>query len=120
MKDEIFCMYRLKNIKIKENLSNEEVLESVLKKVNIPRSSVDYWRIFKKSIDARDKDNVHFVYTIDIDCSDKKYVSKLEKVENVTSTSIEVDFECNIDSPVVVGAGPARIICSIYFSKKWI
>ena len=64
-------MYRLKDIKIRENISNEEVLNRALRKANIPRNLVLSWRIFRKSIDARNKNDVHFVYTIDIDCDDE-------------------------------------------------
>ena len=112
-------MYRLNNIKIRENISNDEVLLRALKKFNIPRSSVDYWRIYKKSIDARDKNDVHFVYTIDIECKDKKVCSKLTQVTEIDSVKIEVDFKSNfIDRPVVVGAGPAGLFAAYTLAKN--
>lgn len=108
-------MYRINNIKIRENISNDEILLRSLKKFNIPRSDVDYWRIYKKSIDARDKNDVHFVYTIDIECKNKKLCSNLIKIDERDFARIDVGFKAKFDNrPVVVGAGPARIICCIY------
>lgn len=108
-------MYRINNVNIRENISDGEVLLRALKKFNIPRSSVDYWRIYKKSIDARDKNDVHFVYTIDIECKDKKLCSNLVEIEEKNSEEIDVNFKVKFDNrPIVVGAGPARVICRIY------
>lgn len=106
-------MYRLKNIKIKDNISDDEVLLRALKKVNIPRSSVDYWRIYKKSIDARDKKNVHFVYTIDIECGEKIADGRLVKVNEHDNLDINVRFKNNMPKrPVVIGAGPSGLFAA--------
>ena len=112
-------MYRLNNIKIRENIQNDEVLLRALKKFNIPRSSVDYWRVYKKSIDARDKNDVHFVYTIDIECNDSKICSKLTQVTETDSANIEVDFRSNFNErPVVIGAGPAGLFAAYELIEK--
>ena len=60
-------MYRLKEIKIRENLSDEEVVKLALRKYRIAEDSINRWRIYRKSIDARNKSDVHFVYTIDVE-----------------------------------------------------
>ena len=70
-------MYRLKDIKIRENILDEEVINRALKKSNISKDKVKSYRIFRKSIDARNKNDVHFVYTIDIEGDDKKEVRGL-------------------------------------------
>lgn len=106
-------MYRINNVKIRENISNDEVLLRALKKVNIPRSSVDYWRIYKKSIDARDKNDVHFVYTIDIECKEKKLCSNLIEIEEKDLAKIEVDFKSKFNNrPIVIGAGPSGLFAA--------
>ena len=112
-------MYRLNNIKIRENISNDEVLLRALKKINIPRNSVDFWRIYKKSIDARDKNDVHFVYTIDIECNDRKIIEKLTEVKTVNFAEIEVDFKSHFkDRPIVIGAGPAGLFAAYTLAKN--
>lgn len=62
-------MMRLQEIKIRENLSDEEVFEKALKKNHIHREDVSSWRIIKKSVDARNKRDVHFVYVFEVELS---------------------------------------------------
>ena len=81
-------MYRLKDIKIRENISDIEVFKRAIKTYGISESKVKRWRIFKKSIDARNKADVHFVYTIDIDTDDSKIISRLTKVDEISFPKI--------------------------------
>ena len=64
-------MLRLENIKIREDLSDEDVVKEACKKYQISFSDVEHFSIFKKSIDARNKDDIYYNYTIDI-----KYTGK--------------------------------------------
>ena len=87
-------MLRLENIKIREDLSEEDVVREACKKYQISFSDVEYYNIFKKSIDARNKEDIYYNYTVDV-----KYTGKGGKVtvpETVSSgdktyTVIEVD-----------------------------
>lgn len=104
-------MYRIENIKVREDLNKEELLQFVCKKYKIDSKNIISWSIFKKSIDARDKADVHYNYTIDIDSTQKIRNAKLieeEKIEliNFNNTSIST-------KPVIVGAGPAGIFCAL-------
>ncbi len=48
-------MIRLNNIKVRENLSDIEVLKKAISKNRINPEEVKEWHIYKKSIDARNK-----------------------------------------------------------------
>ena len=109
-------MYRLKDIKIRENISNEEVLNRALRKANIPRNLVLSWRIFRKSIDARNKNDVHFVYTIDIDCDDENIVSGLTKINEISLPEIKNNRKSKL-RPVIVGAGPAGLFAALILAR---
>ena len=60
-------MYRLSNVKIRENLTKEQVIEFALKKYKIKKDNVKEACIFKKSIDARDKEDILYNYAIDVE-----------------------------------------------------
>ena len=53
---------RLENIKIRQDLSNDEVAKIAYAKFNIPQESVTDYKIVKKSIDARDKNDIFYNY----------------------------------------------------------
>ena len=59
-------MLRISNIKIYKDITDEEVLQTIIKKYKISKNDITEWHISKKSIDARKKEDVHYSYCIDI------------------------------------------------------
>ena len=75
---------RLENIKIRQDLSNDEVAKIAYTKFNIPQESVTDYKIVKKSIDARDKNDIFYNYSIVILLKENFKVSKLLKNKNAS------------------------------------
>ena len=75
---------RLENIKIRQDLSNDEVAKIAYTKFNIPQESVTDYKIVKKSIDARDKNDIFYNYSIVILLKEIFKVSKLLKNKNAS------------------------------------
>lgn len=71
-------MLRLENIKIREELNNEEVLKRACKKNHIELKDVLSFYVFKKSIDARNKEDIFYNYTIDVEVKDEKKYGKIK------------------------------------------
>lgn len=95
---------RISNIKIYEDITEEELLKRVCKKNKINQAEISSWKIFKKSIDARDKKDVHYNYTIDIfKVGEAIPEEDLLTVENPRLLS---------KRPVVIGAGPAGLFAA--------
>ena len=65
-------MLRLDNIKIYEDLTEEDVVRKACEKYNIDFSKITKFVIYKKSIDARNKDNIFYNYVVDVKYSGKK------------------------------------------------
>jgi len=112
-------MYRLKDIKIRENLSDEEVFQRVIETYKIQKSDIKRWRIFRKSIDARNKNDVHFVYTIDVELIEEApshcegvLSGIIKKIEEVEPPKIIVSRRSEFQ-PVIVGAGPAGLFTAL-------
>ena len=74
-------MIRLNNIKIRENLSDAEVFKRAIAKNKIKQEEVKEWNIYKKSIDARKKDDIYYNYSINIKLKDVKKENKFGKVK---------------------------------------
>ena len=106
-------MFRINNIKIRENITNQELIEFVIKKNKIDKNDVLNWKISKKSIDARDKNDIHYIYSIDIDLkNEQKYTHKLQKIKEVPFPKLDIHYKSNY-SPVIVGAGPAGLFAAL-------
>ena len=66
----MITMLRIDNIKIYEDLTEEQLFNKVIKKNKINPSDIKSINIVKKSIDARDKSNVHYNYAINVEVVD--------------------------------------------------
>ena len=96
---------RISNIKIREDLSEEELIKVVCKREKINVSKISSWNIVKKSIDARKKDDVHYNYTID-------FIFLNEEEENKEDLLIVKNPRKIIKKPIVIGAGPAGLFAA--------
>lgn len=105
-------MIRIRNIKIRENLKDEEILKKVILKNKIKPEEIEEWHIHKKSIDARKKEDIFFNYAIDISLKDKKKESKFEKVEKEKWQDVIVKRQSEYN-PVIVGMGPAGLFAGL-------
>ena len=62
---------RLEEIKLTLN-DNESILSDKIQKIlRIPKEGIISYKIVKKSIDSRDKGNIIFIYSVDVDLKDK-------------------------------------------------
>ena len=70
-------MIRVRQIKVPVlEDSIDYVLDKVSKKLRIPKNDIVSYQLVKKSIDARDKENVFYVYEVDISCPFEEKILK--------------------------------------------
>lgn len=105
-------MLRINNIKIRKNISQQEIFELALEKAHVKKEDILAWHIARKSIDARKKEDVHFTYSIDIQVKDEKKYKKLEKIKDVNMPAIQVKTHTST-RPVIIGAGPAGLFAAL-------
>lgn len=105
-------MLRINNIKIRKDISDEELIEIIIKKNKIRKEDIVEWYISKKSIDARKKNDVHYTYSIDLKLKDENKYKNFDKVTKFTMPEIQVK---NPESKktVIVGAGPSGLFAAL-------
>lgn len=116
-------MIRVGEIKLYLDEEEWKLKEVLAKKLNIPSKDIGEIRIFKKSVDARRKNKIHFVYTLDAEVRDedklvKRHAKKgVRKVEDLSRT---YDFKerQGVPRPIVVGSGPAGLFAGLVLAKS--
>jgi len=105
-------MIRLDNIKIYEDLSEEQIISKAIKKNKIDQNDIIEASIVKKSIDARDKKNVHYNYSLDIKVKDESKYPNLKIVKELEKQIINKKRK-SVYKPIIVGSGPAGLFCAL-------
>ena len=113
-------MIRISNVKIYEDISNEEIFNIVIKKYKILKQDVQKWYISKKSIDARKKDDVHYSFCIDINVkNENKYLNNknISKIKEFKNLDLQLNLNRSI-RPVIIGAGPCGLFSALTFVQN--
>ena len=113
-------MIRLRQIKI--NLDSKQDLKSkVSKLLHINENEILSLKINKKSLDARKKDNLYYVYEVDIEVENEKKLLKKYKSNDIFETPNEEYIfppKKEIDQPIIIGCGPAGLFCAYILSEQ--
>ena len=116
-------MLRIGQLKLAPNHSEQELLLKIAKTLRISEKDVRQYQIKKKSIDARKKPQLQFVYTIDVDVSNEQQVLKKQKGNQVTLAKDNIykfpamGTQIMKHRPIVIGSGPAGLFCAYMLAE---
>ena len=82
----------------------KEVKREAEKRAKIKNAS--YFRILKKSLDARDKNNIKYIYSVEI--------GEKEEIETFKPKLRSVEKPVKV---IIAGFGPAGIFCALYLAR---
>ena len=114
-------MIRIHNIKIKvEEDSTSKLLEKVAQSLNLNKDSIEL-TIHKKSLDARNKSQIFYIYEVDIKVPNEEKTLKKYASSNIYKTPREeYSFptqKANIERPIIVGSGPAGLFAAYILAE---
>ncbi|NDK19749.1 hypothetical protein GW819_02835 [Candidatus Gracilibacteria bacterium] len=118
-------LLRLEEIKL-TLADNESVLaDKIAKILSISNEGIISYKIVKKSIDSRDKQNILFIYSVDVDLLDKNVnilkpnpvKHRAKWVEEYVYNIQKAPEDFGRKRPVVVGTGPAGLFAGLSLAK---
>ena len=99
--------------------TKEELINKISKKLNIKEFDIKNIKISKKSIDARTKENIYYVYEVIIDVNNENKI----KLSNDVIKYKEERYSYKItgiknmkERPVIVGSGPSGLFLGYMLS----
>ena len=114
-------MLRIDNLSMPLGWDMTTLTEAVLRKLRIPADMLQSLTLAKKSVDARDKADVHFVVSVDVKVKNEDAVLKRLKpgtANRVNPPQIPPLPQAKFTRPpVVVGAGPAGLFAALTLAQ---
>ena len=121
MMKKVVLMIQISQLKLPVSHTREQLLHKIEKALHARSSDISEWRILKKSIDARDKSQLLFVYTIGVSMSSEKSERQIliRGGKNHVSAYSAPQYHFPEGGsrelsapPIVIGSGPAGLFCA--------
>ena len=112
-------MILIDSIKIKADIkSDDDAILITTKKYNIKNAR--YIKIVKKSIDARKKDNIQYIFSIALNCDNEDILIKKNKnISKYEPLKYNIPSKVSKDHKVcIIGMGPAGLFCAYILAKS--
>ena len=117
-------MIRITNMKAPVNYSINMLKSYASKELNISHHQIKDISIFKRSIDARRKNDVHFLITLNVNLSELTNENNIVSKCKSNNVSIAQDTIYKLppikklnNRPVIIGAGPAGLFCALILAR---
>ncbi|RXJ02451.1 FAD-binding protein [Anaerobacillus alkaliphilus] len=114
-------MLRISNIKLLADFDpskEQELLALKIQKVlRVKKDKILSFSISKKSIDARDKNNVQLVYSVDVEINNESLYLGIKDVSYFEPLEYSIKKITKNNRPVVVGSGPAGLFCALVLAE---
>ncbi|MBQ4105314.1 MAG: FAD-binding protein [Clostridia bacterium] len=113
-------MITVKNIRLPLKYTDDSVCDVLSRVLKISRNSIISANISRLSVDARKKNDVHYIASIDaeIDGNEKKLVDKNKNAHISVRDEYCFPYSKSLKTkPVVIGSGPAGLFCALMLAR---
>lgn len=121
-------MIRIQQVKLPLDHNEIDLKKKVATMLRIRVEQIKNITIHRKSLDARKKDNIIYVYILDIEAENEdkilnniKHSGKNNQIFHITPYSYNVEITGTKklkNRPVIIGSGPAGIFCALSLAEN--
>ena len=118
-------MIRIRQIKIEVTEEiHDSLIKAISKKLKVSNASIKNYIIKKQSIDARDKNEIYYVYEVDVDIDNELEVLKKSNNKDIFLSPNEEYVFSTLGNkklknrPVIVGSGPAGLFTAYLLAEN--
>lgn len=111
-------MIQINQLKLTFSHTEEELNVKICKTLRIPREDLLSYTIQKKSLDARKKPELYYIYQVLVKAVNEDAIKKKLKNNQIIFDKKEVHYTCNAEGahklsqrPVIIGTGPCGLFC---------
>ncbi len=128
-------MIRIEEIRLPITASRTRLKEEICRILQLKVENIEYYKLIKKAIDARKKNNILFVFTVDVIFSDKivekeflislqedRYnkLKKRHRIREMEPYNYEIpraSYTEHDQRPIIIGSGPAGLFAGLLLAK---
>ncbi len=117
-------MIRIANFRTPVEVPEDELPQRIAGTFRLPPDALHRWRILRKSLDARNRTDLQFVYTICAELPPELEQRLVERFPQITPY-LPVPFDDPIPgtrplehAPVVIGSGPAGLFAALFLAER--
>jgi uncharacterized protein len=112
------AMLRLTDIKLPLDHRPEALKAAVLKKLRLPAEALLDWRVFKRAHDARNKNAISYIYTVDVTLKDESRAPRDARPTPDTEYKFVAHAPRDFQRPLVIGAGPCGLLAALILAQS--
>jgi uncharacterized FAD-dependent dehydrogenase len=121
---------RVSNVRLHLDEPEAELARHLARLLGLAPDALPPWRILRKSLDARDKDDLRFVYSAEVAVAgDRDVLTRARRRRPLREIRIDPYVEAPFtmpppggqplgDRPVVVGSGPAGLVAGYFLAQE--
>ncbi len=117
-------MLRLTDIKLPLDHTPDELETAILKKLGIQPEEVISYRIFKRSYDARNKNAIKLIYSVDVEVAQEKKILERKRKDKTIRVSPDLSYKFVTKAPenlrqrpLVIGTGPNGLFAGLVLAQ---
>ena len=113
-------MIRINNVKIPLDCDDESLRRAAAKELRLEERAVQSVTLFRRSVDARKKEQLHFTCTLDVTVAvnENNLLKRAKNAVKVTPYRYDVPTWQGGTPPVVVGFGPAGMFAALVLAQS--
>lgn len=113
-------MIRVNNVHIPLDYDDAAVRKKICRELRVDNSAVKSVSIFRRSVDARKKDNIFFLCAVDVvlNINEDGVLKKVKNASKVQPYTYDVPKWKGGASPLVVGMGPAGLFAALILAQS--
>jgi uncharacterized FAD-dependent dehydrogenase len=121
---------RISNLRLGLDEPEAALQEHLARLLGLPLSALGRWRILRKSLDARSRDSLHFVYTAEVQPPESEDETRLITLARRQHHEARVEQHAEPEfllpppgaaplrhPPVIVGSGPAGLVAGYFLAR---
>jgi len=117
-------MLRLNNIKLPLDHPKSALVVAIFKKLGIQPDEILSYSVFKRSYDARRKDNIKLIYSLNVEVKREKEILRRKRKDNTIRLAPDTDYKFVTQAPdnlsqrpLLVGTGPCGLFAGLVLAQ---